>query len=307
MENGLSEPVRLAVWLGMGMLLWGVESVFPLQARPSGRGRAYRVNLFLTGLTLTVNLLLAGGILWVLGQATRHQFGILQLVEGPGWVKALLGILGLDFFAYLAHVTMHKTSLGWSFHQVHHAETHVDVTTTLRQHPGETLVRIGFQLAGSLVFGVSFAVFTVYVTLSALNAQLEHVNFHLPEPIDRLVRSFWVTPNMHKLHHSSLEVHSHSNYANLFSFWDRLFGTFQPPVGLEKLTYGVVKPYPSLEFEPKEKLPDLMSNRGVWGLKRNAVAHPRIAALGEQEGYDVPPTKRIGQAWVKLHAIKNQE
>ena len=307
MESGLSESVRLAMYVGVGMFLWGVESVSPLQARPSGRGRVYLMNLFLTGLTLAINLLLAGAIVWGVGQATHHRFGILHLVEGPQWIKALAGILGLDFFAYLAHVTLHKTSLGWKFHRVHHAETHVDVTTTLRQHPGETLVRIGFQLAGSLVFGVSFPIFTLYVTLSALNAQLEHVNFRLPESVDRLMRWLWVTPNMHKLHHSSLEAHSNSNYANLFSFWDRLFSTFQPPVGLEKLTYGVVSPHLSLEFDLKAKLPDVMSHQGVLSLKRNAIAHPRVAALGEQECHDVPPTKRIGQAWVKLHTVKNQE
>lgn len=265
MESGLSELVRLVVWMALGMLLWGVELGYPLQAKPRGRGREYLFNLTLTSLTLIVNLSLAGSILWVLGQGAQSRFGILHLVEGPQWFKALVGIMGLDLFAYLAHVTMHNTSLGWRFHQIHHADTHVDVTTTLRQHPGETFVRIGFQLAGSLVFGVSFPVFTLYVALSALNAQLEHVNFRLPEPIDRLIRWLWVTPNMHKLHHSSLEAHSNSNYANLFSFWDRLFGTFQPPVGLGALTYGVVNPHPSLEFETKEKLPDVMPNRGVLG------------------------------------------
>lgn len=231
--------LRLALFLGIGMVLWGVESVWPLRSRPPQRQKAYGSNVVLTGLVLAVNFGLAGVTASILALVKDHRLGFLQVANAPGWLMALVGIAGLDFFAYLAHVAMHKTQFGWRFHQVHHSDPHVDVTTALRQHPGETLVRFGFQLAGSLVLGVSPAVFGMYIAVSALNAQLEHANICLPEKIDRLVRLLLVTPNLHKLHHSISAEEANLNYANIFSVWDRLFGTFGLPTGLGSIVYGL--------------------------------------------------------------------
>ena len=147
--------------------------------------------------------------------------------------------MALDFSAYVAHVLLHKVPFAWRFHRVHHSDEAVDVTTAFRQHPGETLWRVLWQLPAILLLGLPLSTVAVYLALSAVNAQLEHANLRVPEPLDRLLRLLFVTPNMHKVHHSRLQPETDSNYANIFSVWDRLFGTYTRHVDFGTLRYGL--------------------------------------------------------------------
>jgi sterol desaturase/sphingolipid hydroxylase (fatty acid hydroxylase superfamily) len=153
--------------------------------------------------------------------------------------QIIFGVLVLDLCAYFAHVLLHKTWLGWQFHRVHHSENAVDVTTAFRQHPGETVWRILWQLAAIIVFGIPLWIVIVYLILSGLNAELEHANIRLNPRIDRWLRLLVVTPNMHKVHHSRDQKETDSNYSNIFSLWDRLFGTYTSSVDFRKLSYGL--------------------------------------------------------------------
>ena len=154
-------------------------------------------------------------------------------------MKLIVGVVALDFFAYLAHVLLHKSWVGWQFHRVHHSEKAVDVTTAFRQHPGETVWRILWQLAAIVVFGLPLWVVALYLTLSGLNAQLEHANVRLSDRVDGLLRLVVVTPNMHKTHHSRIQKETDTNYSNIFSFWDRLCGTYTARVNFKELRYGL--------------------------------------------------------------------
>jgi protein-tyrosine-phosphatase len=167
---------------------------------------------------------------------------VVAAVAGTGsvtWSRALLGIAALDLATYVAHVAMHKSPFAWRFHRVHHSESEVDVTTAFRQHHGETLWRVAWQLPPILLLGLPFGVVVLYLTLSTLNAQLEHANLRVPDRLDRIVRRLFVTPNMHKVHHSRLQPETDSNYANIFSLWDRLFGTYTRDADLGALRYGL--------------------------------------------------------------------
>lgn len=155
------------------------------------------------------------------------------------WTQAVLGILALDLFGYFAHVLLHKSWFGWQFHRVHHSESAVDVTTAFRQHPGETIWRLLWQLAGIVAFGMPLWIVIIYLILSALNAQLEHANIKLNSRLDRFLRLVIVTPHMHKAHHSRDQRETDSNYSNIFSFWDRLFGTYTAEIDFRKLCYGL--------------------------------------------------------------------
>jgi sterol desaturase/sphingolipid hydroxylase (fatty acid hydroxylase superfamily) len=136
------------------------------------------------------------------------------------WAQLIVGVLVLDLFAYFAHVLLHKSWLGWQFHRVHHSENAVDVTTAFRQHPGETVWRILWQLAAIVLLGIPLWVVVVYLILSGLNAELEHANIRLNSRVDHLLRLLVVTPNMHKVHHSRDQRETDSNYSNIFSIWD---------------------------------------------------------------------------------------
>ena len=169
----------------------------------------------------------------------QHQVGVFALITVPIWSQAVLGVIALDLFAYFAHVLLHKSWLGWQFHRVHHSESAVDVTTAFRQHPGETVWRTLWQLAAIIVFGTPLWVVLIYLILSASNAQLEHANIKMNGKLDRLVRLVVVTPHMHKVHHSRNQSQTDSNYSNIFSFWDRLFGTYTSAVDFQSLRYGL--------------------------------------------------------------------
>jgi sterol desaturase/sphingolipid hydroxylase (fatty acid hydroxylase superfamily) len=196
-------------------------------------------NIMLALLLILTNLALSVSSARLAAFTASSRIGLFRLIELSPLTKLILGVAALDFFGYLAHLLLHKSWLGWQFHRVHHSEKAVDVTTAFRQHPGETVWRILWQLAAIVIFGLPLWVVVIYLTLSGLNAQLEHANIKLRGGVDRLLRLFVVTPNMHKTHHSRLQLETDSNYSNIFSFWDRLCGTYTPRVNFEKLRYGL--------------------------------------------------------------------
>jgi sterol desaturase/sphingolipid hydroxylase (fatty acid hydroxylase superfamily) len=229
--------MRVLLLVAFCAVLWSLESVVPLYRFPDRRLRM--ANAGLTVLLLLTNLALSFAAASVSSFAISHRIGLLVVVPLPGWVGGFAGVAALDFFAYLAHVSLHKSSLAWRFHRVHHSDERVDVTTAFRQHPGETLFRVLWQLAAIVVFGLPLSVVAIYLTISAANAQLEHGNVRLPEPLDRALRLVFVTPGMHKIHHSRVQAETDSNYSNIFSFWDRLLGTYRHGVDFATLRYGL--------------------------------------------------------------------
>lgn len=217
--------MNLLLLIAVCAVLWSLES---------GEHRLPHTlaNLGLTATVLLTNLALSFLAAWASAVSERET----QL---PVWLQVLAGIAALDLSAYLAHVLLHKTPFAWRFHRVHHSDEAVDVTTAFRQHPGETVWRVLWQLPAIVLFGLPLWMVAVYLTVSATNAQLEHANVRLPERADRWLRLLFVTPNMHKIHHSRHQPETDSNYANIFSVWDRAFGTYTPRADFASLRYGL--------------------------------------------------------------------
>jgi sterol desaturase/sphingolipid hydroxylase (fatty acid hydroxylase superfamily) len=234
-----SEPARVALLIAGCAVLWSLESIIPLYRAGPGRLRRAWPNAALTVLLLLTNLALSFLAAGAAGFATSHRAGLLLLLQLPAWAHAIAGIAALDLFAYVAHVLLHKTPLAWRFHRVHHSDQAVDVTTAFRQHPGETVWRVLWQLPAIVLFGLPLWIVVVYLTVSAANAQLEHANIRLPERLDRGLRLLFVTPDMHKVHHSRLQPETDSNYSNIFSVWDRVFGTYTSRTDFRTLRYGL--------------------------------------------------------------------
>jgi sterol desaturase/sphingolipid hydroxylase (fatty acid hydroxylase superfamily) len=178
--------------------------------------------------TLTTNVFAGAGIVVALVLEASADFGLLRLVEPSPRVEVVIVLLTLDLSFYLAHVSLHKLPLFWRFHAVHHADPLVDATTTLRQHPGETLIRLVFTGAFACALGASPAAYATYRIAVALIALLEHANVRLPARIDRALSLVTTWPGFHKIHHARDAALTDSNYGNLFSWWDTLFGTRTP-------------------------------------------------------------------------------
>jgi sterol desaturase/sphingolipid hydroxylase (fatty acid hydroxylase superfamily) len=235
-----STGARLAFLLATFAVVFGFELALPLFSRTRGDIASHAIrNLVLTAVFLGVNLLLSPLSPFATSFVTTAQFGISYWLVLSPLAQLILGIIGLDLFAYFAHVTMHRIQALWRFHRVHHSDAEVDVTTAFREHPGETLWRIFWHIAGVIVFGTPMWVLITYLTLSAMNGQFEHANIRLPATLDRWLRLLFVTPNMHKVHHIRHLPETDMNYSNLLSIWDRLGETYSHGPDFTDLHYGL--------------------------------------------------------------------
>ena len=229
----LSPQSRLLVLIIGSTVLWTIESLLPLYRYEKHHLRRALPNIGFTVLLVLTNLSLSFATGEVANVVMNKEIGLFYLFDIPYGLTASLGVMALDLFTYVAHVLMHKSWLGWQFHRVHHSDKEVNVTTAFRQHPGETMWRILWYVFAIAIFGVPLWVVVLYQVVSALNTQLEHANISLFTPIDRLLRLVFVSPNMHKIHHSREQSETDSNYSNIFSIWDRIFGTYTATVDFD--------------------------------------------------------------------------
>ena len=237
---GIPSSHRALILAGGIALFWLWETAEPLVRGEYRKGRHALVNLFFTGTTIVVNFVLAFLLLRASEWAVAREVGVLFLWSGlPVVGQLVIGLLVLDLVsAWLAHWVQHKTPLLWRLHLVHHSDRHVDTTTANRHHPGESVVRFGFTLAAVVLTGAPMWMVFLYQSLSVVLSQFNHANIALPVALDRAISWILVSPDMHKVHHHYVLPHTDSNYGNLFSVWDRLFGTFRT-IDRGQLTYGI--------------------------------------------------------------------
>lgn len=230
---------RALILAGGITFFWLIEGVIPLFGFRYNKWKHASINIFFTITTIVINFAFALVIVKSSDWAVAHQFGLLQLVEMPVWIFMIGGLLLLDLIgAWLIHFIEHKFKWMWKFHMVHHADTHVDTTTANRHHPGESVFRAVFTTIGVLVCGAPMWLVMMYQSLSAVLSQFNHANIRLPLWLDKAISWIIVSPDMHKVHHHYVRPQTDSNYGNIFSIWDRLFGTFNyTPV--EQLRYGL--------------------------------------------------------------------
>jgi sterol desaturase/sphingolipid hydroxylase (fatty acid hydroxylase superfamily) len=216
-----------------------IETAIPLHARGRWNRMHLQPNLALTFVTFATNILFNSAVVMTLMRLQAAGFGLLQWFAPQPLIRVALVVLGLDFSFYVAHAAMHKVPLFWRFHRVHHSDPVVDVMTTIRQHPGEGVIRYAFMAAFAFALGASPGAFAVYRIWSALNGLLEHANIRVPLWLDRLLSLVTTWPNMHKIHHSRAAQETDSNYGNIFSLFDRLFLTCTPSERGVSVVYGL--------------------------------------------------------------------
>lgn len=219
---------RSLILVGGITFFWIIENTFPLFQMQYKKWHHAGINFFLTLTTIIINFLLAFILIKTAFWTTENHFGILQwLPEIPILLYTLIGLLLLDLIgAYLPHYIQHKIKFLWRFHIVHHTDTWIDTTTANRHHPGESVIRFVFTTLGVLIVGTPMWMVFLYQTLSVVATQFNHANISLPNKLDIFLSYFIVSPNMHKVHHHYVVPYTDSNYGNIFSVWDRLFGTF---------------------------------------------------------------------------------
>ncbi len=231
---------RSILLVGGLSFFWILEGTFFLVPFRYKKWKHAIPNLFFTLSTVLINFILAFLLLNTSDWVQDNQFGILHWIPSvPLWAEVLIGVLFLDLIgAYAPHWVEHKIKPLWMIHLVHHSDHHVDTTTANRHHPLESIIRFIFTLFGVLLVGAPIGIVMLYQSLSLVATQFTHANIKLPKKVDHYMSYVLVSPDMHKTHHHYRLPYTDSNYGNIFSLWDRLFGTYLP-FDREKLVYGV--------------------------------------------------------------------
>jgi sterol desaturase/sphingolipid hydroxylase (fatty acid hydroxylase superfamily) len=234
-------PLTRSLILASGLVLfWLLEGIIPLFNLRYKKWRHAGLNLFFTFTTVVVNFAFAFLIVEASRYAVDNNFGLLYVVKLPLWLFILLGLMIMDLIsAYWIHYIQHKIKWMWKFHLIHHTDTWVDTTTANRHHPGESVFRASFTLLAVIVTGAPLWLVFLYQSLSAAFSQFNHANISIPRRLDQVLSWFIVSPNMHKVHHHNTQPLTDTNYGNIFSIWDRLFGTFVYVKDVNTLHYGI--------------------------------------------------------------------
>ncbi len=234
--------IRAAFFVGVliVMALWEVAA--PRRRREIPRLLRWSNNLGVVVIdTLLVRVtfpIIAVGLALI---AQDKGWGLFNILDIPGWAAFVLSVLALDLAIYLQHVMFHAVPTLWRLHRMHHADLEIDVTTGLRFHPVEILLSMGVKLMVVAALGPPAVAVLVFEVLLNATAMFNHSNIRIPKGIDRVLRLFVVTPDMHRVHHSIHPSETNSNFGFNLPWWDRLLGTYkaQPRDGHRGMTIGI--------------------------------------------------------------------
>ncbi|HEX6914391.1 MAG TPA: sterol desaturase family protein [Chitinophagaceae bacterium] len=249
---------RLGILVAGLLIFWIIEGSIPLIQLKYRRSKLRHalVNFSFTVIHLVIHTFLAVVIVLLSDWCRAQGWGLVHWFNAGTAATILVSVLVLDFFGgWLVHITEHKIPLLWRFHVVHHADNNVDVTTGLRHHPVESLLRGGFFFVGIIVSGAPMYAVMIFQTLLVFATAFTHANIRLPSYLDRSLSWLLVSPNMHKVHHHWKQPYTDSNYGAVFSIWDRILGTFMK-LDHSEIRYGLDRYYPN---ELDESFKDLFS------------------------------------------------
>lgn len=244
MEN---EPViRLAAFVAIFAAMALLELASPRLERPEMAGalksRRWFVNLSMVVISsICLRIVFPAAAVGTAIYADAQGWGLFNMVGVPVVLAGLIAFVVLDFAVWLEHVVSHKWPLLWRIHRMHHSDQGFDLTTALRFHPLEIVISMVWKAAVIIALGAPvIAVLVFEIVLNGM-AMFNHANARLPLKLDRVVRALFVTPDMHRVHHSVVPMETDSNYGFNLSVWDRLFGTYtdQPAAGHDRMRIGL--------------------------------------------------------------------
>ena len=234
--------LRMGVFISILLLMMGAEALFPRKNRALGRTHRWVSNLLIVIIdSIFVRLLFPIVAVGVAALSVKNGWGLLNLTPLPDWLEIVVALILLDMAIYWQHVAFHRIPFFWSFHKVHHVDRDIDVTTGLRFHPIEIVFSLAYKLAVVLVLGAPVLAVILFEIILNGCAMFNHSNVKLPLSVDRVLRRFIVTPDMHRVHHSIHMRETNSNYGFSLSLWDRIFKSYidQPKAGHDDMVIGL--------------------------------------------------------------------
>ena len=222
------------------MAVW--ELVAGRRELATGRGQRWLTNLTLLVLGIgVVRVVMPLSVVEIANLASTRGWGLLRQLELPLGIAIVVSVVALDLALYLQHLAFHHIKVLWRMHRVHHADPEFDVTTGLRFHPLEFIVSAVVKVVAVLALGAPAAAVVIFEILLNASSMFTHGNVSLPTSVDRMARRLFVTPDMHRIHHSVVRAEHDSNYGFNLAVWDHLFHTYcrDPEGGQDGMTIGL--------------------------------------------------------------------
>jgi sterol desaturase/sphingolipid hydroxylase (fatty acid hydroxylase superfamily) len=234
--------LRFGFFLGIFAAVALAEILVPRRALTTRKAGRWFANIGIVVLnTIAVRLVFPAAAMGMAILAEQRGWGLLNNIQAPYGFAVIAGALALDFVIYLQHVMFHAVPTLWRLHMMHHADLDFDVTTGTRFHPIEILLSMAIKIAAVVALGPPVIAVLIFEVLLNGTAMFNHGNLKVPVRLDRILRLFVVTPDMHRVHHSVFPFETNSNFGFNMPWWDRLMGTYrsQPRLGHEGMTIGL--------------------------------------------------------------------
>ena len=235
-------PIRLGFFFGIFSVMAVWEMISPRRRLQASKVIRWANNLGLVFFnSFVLRLVFPAAATGIALFASSRGWGLFNTIEMPFWFAVIASVVILDFIIWLQHVMVHAVPLFWRLHRVHHADLDFDVTTGARFHTLEILLSMLIKFATILLLGPPVLAVVIFEVVLNATAMFNHSNVRIPAGIDRILRLFVVTPDMHRVHHSIEDDETNSNFGFNLPWWDRLFGTYraQPRAGHEAMTIGI--------------------------------------------------------------------
>ena len=237
-------PIRLSFFFGIFAVMAVWEIISPRHALAVSKGVRWVNNLGLVFLnSFVLRLLFPAAAVGVAAVAEQQGWGLLNFYNVPFTAAVIIAVITMDFVIWVQHVMVHAIPVLWRIHRVHHADLDYDITTGARFHTIEIVLSMLIKFAAILLLGPPVVAVVIFEVMLNATAMFNHGNVKLPAGLDRALRWFLVTPDMHRIHHSVEDDEANSNFGFCLPWWDRLFGTYrdQPRGGHEGMTIGIHK------------------------------------------------------------------
>jgi sterol desaturase/sphingolipid hydroxylase (fatty acid hydroxylase superfamily) len=230
---------RLAVFVGGLFLFLLVETLRPARAWARPRWQRFALHASIATLnTFVIRLLVyVPFLLWTV-YVEEEGWGISRWLGLVGWTEIIVSIIVLDAFDYFWHRANHRLRFLWRFHKAHHSDVGMDVTTSLRFHPGELIISGLVKALWILIWGPTVVAWFLFEAMVSLSAQFHHSNIDFPDRVERWLSLLVVTPRYHAAHHAVDRHWGNANFSTILSIWDRLFGTYSRPADGGATTNG---------------------------------------------------------------------
>lgn len=230
------QPIIL---IGLLIAMYSIENFIPYLAKPANKKQHDIHNFIMTFISIVINGFVGVAVLFVVVYTDEHQLGLLNQVELPQGVEIVASLLLIDFGSYCNHHLLHKVPFLWRFHRVHHSDLNLNTSSSLRFHPFDVVYSQGIYFCIAIaLFGISMTSFIIYGTIGLVFVIVQHSNVKFPDWIEKYGRFVFSTPGWHKIHHSDDQKFTDSHYGDVFTFWDRIFGTWHQ-VKPDEINYGL--------------------------------------------------------------------